>query len=158
MLLRLKFLVVAAAYAVPWAPAHQAQVYGECSWGSSCKKSVMWESRCYYSERAPPFPIHSCTTCPCCSLHPRGVSRANSISGHGRCSARYPCRNQPPKCVNGQKGEAKAAKSKNGHAGWNPGAARPVRDGANQNAFQEGVLVYLPEKIALAPSNTLSYI
>lgn len=71
----------------------------------------------------------------------RSVPGQHRISGHGRCSARHPCRNQPSKHVHGQKGEAKAAKSKNGHAGWNPGTARPMRDEANQSALHQGAAV-----------------
>lgn len=64
--------------------------------------------------------------------------RANSTSGHGRCSARHPCRNQPPKGVHGQKGEANAAKSKNGNAGWNPGTAHPEHIGAKPERLAPG--------------------
>ena len=60
----------------------------------------------------------------------RSAPGLHRISGHGRCSARHPCRIQPPKGVHGQQGEANAAKSKNGNAGWNPGTALPVRIGA----------------------------
>ena len=68
----------------------------------------------------------------------RGVPGLHRISGHGRCSARHPCRIQPPKGVHGQKGEAKAAKSKNGNAGWNPGTALPVRIGAKPERLAPG--------------------
>ncbi len=68
----------------------------------------------------------------------RSVPGLHRISGHGRCSARHPCRNQPPKGVHGQKGEANAAKSKNGNAGWNPGTARPVRIGAKPQRLAPG--------------------
>ena len=68
----------------------------------------------------------------------RSVPGHHRISGHGRCSARHPCRIQPPKGVHGQKGEANAAKSKNGNAGWNPGTARPERIGAKPERLAPG--------------------
>ena len=68
----------------------------------------------------------------------RSVPGHHRISGHGRCSARHPCRIQPPKGVHGQKGEANAAKSKNGNAGWNPGTARPERIGAKPERLASG--------------------
>lgn len=68
----------------------------------------------------------------------RSVPGHHCISGHGRCSARHPCRIQPPKCVHGQKGEVNAAKSKNGNAGWNPGTAIPERIGAKPERLAPG--------------------
>lgn len=68
----------------------------------------------------------------------RSVPGLHRISGHGRCSARHPCRIQPPKGVHGQKGEANAAKSKNGNAGWNPGTAHPERIGAKPERLASG--------------------
>ena len=53
------------------------------------------------------------------------------------CAA--PAVHSPPKRGKRKKGEAKAAKSKNGHAGWNPGTARPVRYGANQSALRRAL-------------------
>ena len=41
--------------------------------------------------------------CPCCSLHQCGAPRANSISGHGRCSARHPPFTARQSAVNGKK-------------------------------------------------------
>ncbi len=77
--------------------------------------------------------------CPCRSLHLRGAPPGlHRISGHGRCSARHPCRIQPPKGVHGQKGEANAAESKNGNAGWNPGTALPERIGAKPERLASG--------------------
>ena len=55
------------------------------------------------------------------------------------CAA--PAVHSPPKRGLREKGEAKTAKSKNGHAGWNPGTARPVRHGANQSALHQGAAV-----------------
>ena len=92
-------------------------------------------------QRADPALFHPLSRHTPMSFAPpmRSVPGHHCISGHGRCSARHPCRNQPSKYVNGQKGEAKAAKSKNGHAGWNPGNARPVRYGANQSALRRAL-------------------
>ena len=111
-------------------------------------------------QRADPTLFHPLLHCMPMSFAPpmRSVPGHHRISGHGRCSARHPCRIQPSKYVHGQKGEAKAAKSKNGHAGWNPGNARPVRYGANQSALLQGAAVYLPKKMVPTPSHTLSYI
>ncbi len=55
------------------------------------------------------------------------------------CAA--PAVHSPPKRGKREKGVAKTAKSKNGHAGWNPGTARPVRYGANQSALHQGAAV-----------------
>ena len=91
-------------------------------------------------QRADPALFHPLSRHTPMSFAPpmRSVPGHHCISGHGRCSARHPCRIQPPKCVHGQKGEANAAKSKNGNAGWNPGTALPERIGAKPEHLAPG--------------------